>query len=143
MRAPWRGTLVRLRTLLDDWQAQYADPWPIPETEVLERWRPGGLMQKTAVPAVTESDDGFVSVSCETPGASIGWTTQPSEARRERTEVEVMIGSPEDDGRHWHLYTGPFRPESAAIRFGAWRLGFDPSDEVLWERGRPTPGTRP
>ena len=132
-------TLARLRLLLDEWQSKYADPWPVPETELLKRWRPEGRMQKTAQVTLTEAD-GELSVTCETPGASIGWTTQSPGPVREATEVEVLIGSPPVDGRHWHLYSGAFRPEADTIRFGAWRLGFDPSDEVLWER--PGAGSR-
>jgi uncharacterized sulfatase len=125
--------LGRLRVLLEEWQATYADPWPIPETELLQRWRPAGTMQKTQAPAIGWTD-GLLHASCETPGASIGWTTRPPGPRKERTEVEDLIGSPVDDGRSWRLYSGPFHPEADTIRFAAWRLGFEPSDEVLWQR---------
>ena len=69
--------------------------------------------------------------SCATPGASIGWTTQPPGEVRERTDVEVLIGSPEDDGRHWTLYGQPVPRHSGVVRFRAWRLGFQPSEEVV------------
>ncbi|QZY30451.1 sulfatase family protein [Nocardioides coralli] len=124
--------LERLRELLDQWQSRYADPWPIPEAALLEQWRPGGVPQTTATPVVLESD-GELTVTCETPGASIGWTTDQPGTPLERTEVEVLIGSPEDDGRRWHLYTGPFRPPAVPVSVAAWRLGFEASDEVLWE----------
>ncbi len=122
--------LARLRGWLDEWQAEYADPWPLDEAALLESWRPGGDYQRTADPVVTEEDGHWVA-SCATPGASIGWTTQPPGEVRERTDVEVLIGSPEDDGRHWTLYGQPVPRHSGVVRFRAWRLGFEPSEEVV------------
>lgn len=133
--------LERLRAELDGWMAIHAPEWPISETDLIERWRPGGRMQRTAEPAVLVRD-GLVTASCATAGASIGWTIQAPGASRVRTEVELATGAPEDDGRHWSLYSVPFDPapihptrfhpsQSVTLRFRAWRLGFEPSDEVI------------
>ena len=123
--------LERLRALMDDFQRSYADPWPMPEAQVLEQWRPGGRPQRTERPVV-RLVDGLVHASCGTPGASLGWTTQPPGELRELSDVEVMTGAPVDDGRHWSLYTGPLRPPpGATVRVGAFRLGFEASDEVV------------
>jgi uncharacterized sulfatase len=36
------------------------------------------------------------------------------------------------DGRRWHLYTGPVPiVEGESVWFGAWRLGYAPSEQVL------------
>ncbi len=34
--------LDRLRARLEEWRRRYADPWPIPEAEMIREWRPGG-----------------------------------------------------------------------------------------------------
>jgi uncharacterized sulfatase len=123
--------LARLRRRLDEWQATFPEPWPLPEGEIIERWRPGGRLQRTASPKVEEVDGRLVA-SCPTPGASIGWTLAPPGPLRPRTEVEEMTGSPEDDGRRWGLYVDPVPvPDGETVRFRAWRLGFEPSDEVV------------
>ncbi|MCU1437045.1 MAG: sulfatase [Naasia sp.] len=124
------GELDRLRGALDAWLAVQPLPWPISEAELLEAWRPGGTQQRTADPELSIGGRD-ATAACATPGASIGWTTDEPGPLRERSEVEIVTGAPEDDGRHWNLYTGPVRLGDRAVRFRAWRLGFEPSDEVI------------
>jgi len=122
----------RLRAALDAWTERYGDLGLMPESELLERWRPGGLPQRTAPPSVQEGHGRLVA-RCETDGASIGWTTDPPRAPEElapRTSMERVSGSPERDGRYWHLYSEPVPLGAATIWFRAWRLGFEPSAEV-------------
>lgn len=122
--------LDRLRAALDEWTAAYGAMSAIPEHELHETWRPGGRMQVTSAPQVVEVAGAF-EATCETPGASIGWTTDPPRPVRPLTDLEEVIGAPEDDGRHWHLYHRPVRRDEAPrIWFRAWRLGFEPSSAV-------------
>ncbi|MBC7278085.1 sulfatase [Nocardioides sp.] len=123
----------RLRRALDQWRATYGDLGTMPERELLDQWRPGGVPRRTATPEVTVTD-GRVTVSCATPAASIGWTTMPPAEPRDLTPVEQQTGSPVQDGRHWHVYADPFLlPEGADVWIAAWRLGYAPSNEVRLE----------
>ena len=127
----FRADLERLRGALDEWMARYGDLGAIPEEELEERWRPGGSPRTTAAPVVA-SVDGRVSVTSPTDGARIGWTTDvPNEATDPIGAMQREIGMPEDDGRRWHLYTGPDSlPAGRRLTLRAWRIGFRPSDEV-------------
>lgn len=122
--------LARLRLALDAWVEQYGEMWALPEEELHARWRPDGRPQVAEAPELTV-DDGVVVARCATPGASIGWTTDPPGPVRPLTDLEVVIGAPEDDGRHWHLYHRPVELDAGArIWFRAWRLGYDAGPEV-------------
>ena len=123
-------TKRRLRVALQDWREEYGDLGILPERELLEQWRPGGHARITAAPLVVVHD-GVVTASSSTEGASIGWTADPPGPIAERSLIERQSGSPLLDGRQWHLYAGPVPvPDSGAIWFGAWRLGYKPSEEV-------------
>jgi N-sulfoglucosamine sulfohydrolase len=126
-----REALERLRAALDEWIERYGDLGQLPEDELIERWRPGGRMQATEAPEVVQQDDGRVVATCATPGASIGWTTDPPGQAKPLNPLWDAIGMPDQDGRHWLLYTGPVEPPAAqAVWFRAWRLGYQPSDDV-------------
>lgn len=114
-----RDVLRRMRGALADWIAETKDLGFVPEEELLERWRPGGVWSVTATPEAApagpfnESID--VRLSCTTPGSSIVYTT--------------------DSGAdaYWRLYTGPIEiQESTTIRARAGRLGFRDSAEVTF-----------
>ncbi|WP_221583506.1 sulfatase [Microbacterium sp. G2-8] len=126
----YRDVRDRLRRALDEWRDTHGDLGVDSEVALLERWRPGGSPRATASPEV-HTTGGAVTVTCTTPGASIGWTATPPGAVRERTNIEEQSGSPRQDGRHWNLYTAPFSPpEGSDIWVGAWRLGYAPSEEI-------------
>lgn len=128
-------TLDRLRGALDEWMRTYPDLGVLPEDELLEQWRPGGRAPRTSSPTVTVVE-GRISAASETPGASIAWTTVAPGPVPDRTGLEVTTGAPLPDGRRWQLYRGPFSPPPGTeIFLGAWRLGYEPSEEV-----RVTPG---
>ena len=45
--------------------------------------------------------------------------------------VAGLIGMPVQDGRHWHLYSGPVdAPAAGQVWVCAWRLGHAPSEDV-------------
>jgi uncharacterized sulfatase len=75
--------------------------------------------------------DGRVVARCETPGASIAWTTDPPGPVGELTELERQTGSPRPDGRRWNLYSAPLIRPAVPVWFGAWRLGHAPSPQVV------------
>lgn len=132
-----REVLERLRARLEEWRLRYADPWPVPEEEMLREWRPGGALRPTAAPEVVRVGD-LLHATCATPGASVGWTTDPPGEVRPPTQVEQVTGAPLDDGRRWQLYTAPVPDPGTPVTFGAWRLGYAPSDEVLLTPTSPT-----
>lgn len=124
-------TKRRLREALQNWRDEYGDLGTVPEVELLDQWRPGGVESVTEAPVITTTAGGITAV-CSTAGASIAWTTDPPGPVGERSGIERQSGSPIPDGRRWHLYTGAVAPpEAERVWFGAWRLGFAPSEEVL------------
>jgi uncharacterized sulfatase len=123
-------TVTRMRAVLCDWQERYGDLGLMNEDALIESWRPGGKRQVTAMPVITETTRGL-EATCDTPGASIGWTTvEPGVPGRTLGMLERLGGSPEDDGRSWQLYTGLVEPHGRPVWFKAWRLGFEPSPDV-------------
>ncbi|MGH9835560.1 MAG: sulfatase family protein [Blastocatellia bacterium] len=109
--------LKRMRAVLDKWQKETKDLGLVPEMELRERMRPGGVWQKVAQPAVSEQVSGDsvkLKIGCSTEGASIAYTTEGGGNAR------------------WRLYTGELtlkRP--VALRIKGCRLGYLDSDEVM------------
>lgn len=46
--------------------------------------------------------------------------------------MEKVAGTRADDGRRWHLYAVPVTTDEQTVWFQAWRLGFEPSQEVAF-----------
>lgn len=125
-----RRVLTRMRRALDDWRRETGDLGLIPEHELWEIRRPGGVWARTATPEISAvMDRGLkwqVTITCATPGASIAWTTSDDEQPR------------------WNLYTGSLRltkEEAARLRARAIRLGYLESDEARPAVAAPTGGT--
>jgi N-sulfoglucosamine sulfohydrolase len=131
----YAGQIERFRVALDEWRATYDDLGLVPEAELIERWRPGGAFQPTEAPKVRVAN-GQVVAACPTVGASIGWTTDPpaldgTVSANPTAALGRVVGDPDLEGRHWHLYSGPFAaPRGATLWFRAQRLGFRPSLDV-------------
>jgi uncharacterized sulfatase len=122
--------LERLSGALAHWQATYGDLGLIPEAELIERWRPGGLSPATE-PPVVRIVDGQVMASCATVGASIGWTTDPPRPDQAPSILGRVTGDPETGGRAWRLYSAPFAaPSGTTLWFRAQRLGYQASADV-------------
>ena len=108
-------TLARMRAALDDWIARTGDLGTVPERAMIERMWPGMVQPVTAAPHI-EFSGGKVTLSSDTPGASIAYT--------------IGEGEPES-GR---LYSGPFEVASGSvISARAIRYGYAPSDTILHE----------
>jgi arylsulfatase A-like enzyme len=126
----YAADLERLRSALVLWQQAYGDLGLIPESELIERWRPGGAPQVTEPPAV-QIAGGRIVATCATEGASIGWTTDPPGSDEAPGVLSKVTGDPETGGRAWRLYTAPFpAPAEATLWFRAQRLGFQASADV-------------
>lgn len=112
-----QDVLKRMRAVLDKWQKDTKDLGLVPEMELRERMRPGGVWQKVAQPVVGEQVSGDsvkLKIGCSTEGSSIAYTT--GEGRDAR----------------WKLYTGELtlkRP--AVLRVKGCRFGYLDSDEVV------------
>src|SRR5699024_3179835 len=99
----------RLRAALDDWRDAVGDLGALPETELLEQWRPGGARRETATPNVT-GEGAALTATCATPGATVAWTSDPPAVPRPLNPIEEQSGSPRQDGRRWRLFRGLFTP---------------------------------
>lgn len=126
----YQPDLERLRRALTAWTESYGDLGEMPEAELEECWRPGGEPRRTSEPRVVRSA-ADLTAHCDTPGASIGWTTDPPGVCRPLSAMEEAVGQAEDDGRYWRLYVTPVSREAGSrVWFRAWRLGYRPSREV-------------
>lgn len=131
----YAADLQRLRDALDRWHKDYPDLGLMPETELLQRWRPDGRFSQTEPPEVKIEADKVIA-TCATEGAVIGWTavppnTQPANANNPLAAMGKTVGNPEMDGRSWQLYNGPFAvPNGRILWFRAHRLGYLESEEI-------------
>jgi hypothetical protein len=109
-----------MRQVLDAWQKETGDLGLVPEGDLRERMRPGGVWARVAAPAVNDGQPraGLVrlSVTSETPGASFAYTTDTGDTLR------------------WRLLTGTIELAApVAVRIKACRLGFLDSEVVTRE----------
>lgn len=104
--------LAEMRAALDSWIERTGDPLAANEIEVIKNriWPPGGEQPATAAPQVEiDRATRTVKLTCDTPGASLGYK-QPGE--------EV-----------WRVYDGPFRYETIPpLYYVAHRLGWKPTE---------------
>ena len=128
--------LERLRGGLDRWEQMYPDLGMLAETELLQRWRPGGVFSTTESPDV-RIENGMIIATCATEGASIGWTVDPPASPQDSITApepslsREFVGDPDTGGRYWRLYSGPFDVHSdATLWFRAHRLGYLESEDV-------------
>ena len=110
--------LERLRDTLEAWQVEVGDTGMVPEPVLIEETRPDGRKARAAAPTMAvepipgEPDRVRVTLSCDTPGASIvyGLGDEPATKR---------------------LYAQPFTVESQTnVRALACRLGYRDSDAL-------------
>jgi hypothetical protein len=147
--------LHRLRKALADWQRTYDDLGLVPEEELIERWRPGGVTPTTEPPKV-EIVENQIRATCPTPGASIAWTIDPppdppAPALNPHDIAALLLAgstglpsgmrAPElptpqatPKRRRWRLYAGRFAPPSdTRLWFRACRIGYCNSEDVAIE----------
>lgn len=121
--------VARLRGALDDWTERYGDLGLLPEEELEEQWRPGGFRRRTAEP-VAAVRDGMLTVRSDTPGSIVGWTADGPRQDEPAPALAGEFGATAPDRRRWHPYSGPVAV-ATEVRVKAWRLGYEPSTEVL------------
>jgi hypothetical protein len=127
----YKEDLVRLRKACEEWRRTVGDMGEIPESEMVARWHPAGVVPKTAAPIfipITPSRPGrdavmdvaivdgpcLIQIHSATQGASIAWTTQ------------------EGSEPKWRLYTQPLWLPAGThtLRAIAVRVGYQDSAEV-------------
>lgn len=118
----YADVLARMRGELDRWFQDVGDLGEIPEIEMLEAMWPGLEQPVTAIPQATiatnDRRDRVVTLSSETPGASIGYRFTGGETGR------------------WELYTTPFEwPSGTDIEAKAVRYGYAESAVALISAG--------
>ena len=113
-----QSELKRLRQALDQWQKETKDVGSIPEDELREQMRPGGVWAQASMPKIAMIGNVGASITvrltCETPGASMAYTTEAGDRAR------------------WKLYSQEItlkRP--VRLRAKACRLGFIDSSELV------------
>jgi len=106
-------TLTRLRDALDAWIESTGDlGLVLPEKDMVAEHLWPDLSQPATAAATLSLEDGRVTLSCETSGASIGYRTSPDDP--------------------WSVYTGPFpTPEAESVAVITHRVGFKPTIEWL------------
>lgn len=111
--AQYKDVLQKMRLALDAWQRETKDLGSVPEGELRERMRAGGVWQKLPQPKLAVSGLS-IKATTEDPGASIVYTRESGDRPR------------------WKLYTSPVEIKGKAVfRFKACRFGFLDSDEVV------------
>jgi len=109
----YREVVKRMRKAVTGWMEEINDLGFVPEPTLNEQFRPGGKKQKTSDVVMQAEKTGGgqkITLSCPTPGASIGWrkSTDPAKA--------------------WRLYTSPIELKAGeTISAKACRIGFDDS----------------
>jgi N-sulfoglucosamine sulfohydrolase len=118
-RPEMRAILERMRAVHQNWVEDTGDLGAIPESDLAERYWPGGVRPVTASPLIDPpggANPAAVSISCPTEGASIAFTLES------------------DDDPRWQLYTEPIRIEGdALLRARAVRYGYAESAETRAE----------
>lgn len=113
-----QAVLKKMRAALAQWQKETKDLGLVPEDQLRERMRPGGIWAKVEKPVIRESastaDSVKLKFSSPTEGASMAYTTEEGKNAR------------------WLLYTGDVTLKRAGvIRVKACRLGYLDSEEVV------------
>jgi N-sulfoglucosamine sulfohydrolase len=112
-----RQVLMRMREALKEWQTETKDLGLVPETDLMERMRPGGNWVRVLQPTLYEiatTHPVRVKIHCASAGASIAYTTETGADAR------------------WMLYTGELElKRPTRLRAKACRLGYRDSEEVV------------
>ena len=109
----YNDKLSELRLALEEWIAETNDPLAMPEPEVIRTrlWPPHGKQPVTKQPQVHAEPAGGkshrVTISCKTPGASIGYRTK--------------------DKGPWTVYRKPFETTVSSLEVVTHRIGWKPT----------------
>ena len=111
----YQEKLNELRVEMDRWLTEIGDVPNLEERKLVDRlWSGRDSKPKTSQPIIT-SENGKVSISCETDGASIGYKI-------------VKDGK---TPKSWMVYQNPIElPKDAKLKVQAHRIGFVPSKTI-------------
>lgn len=108
----YEETLLRMRSALETWVAETGDYGAIPEKEMLsEMWHGQGSPPITAKPTPYHVG-GKTKLASITPGASIAYRKRGNE--------------------RWEVYTKPIETNNDSYECIAMRLGYEPSEIVIF-----------
>ena len=106
--------LIELSGEMNSWLNEIRDHPNLPERDLIDQlW--GGREEKpvTSEPIIS-TEENIVTISCDTPGASIGYK---------------ILSQSKEESRSWMIYSGPFEvPAGDSIRVNAHRIGYEPSE---------------
>ncbi len=109
----YKDKLEELRNEAEHWMAATGDKGFVPEAELANKFWPGGVQPKTAVPNY-QWRNGRLVVNCETPGASIGYR---------------IVDNAGGHDERWQVYTAPINlEEGESLVAKAHRLGYKVSE---------------
>lgn len=109
--------LERLKSEMDDWLLRINDNPDMSERELVAKiWGGSSAKPKTEAPVVS-FDEGKVSLSCGTQGASFSY----------------KIIHNHNEPEKWQIYTQPFRiAKGSKLKIQAHRIGFEESGTLEW-----------
>jgi hypothetical protein len=107
-----------MREATEAWQVEIGDTGLVPEAVLMEEMKPHGKSLATAPPTITRAG-GFVTLKCETEGASIVYQTPNNSSGADDDDND----NDNDNWGDWRLYVKSF-PHSGPLRAQACRLGY-------------------
>jgi len=126
-----REVLSKLRAELDTWRRETGDLGDVPESQLVERFWPGGEQPGTARPAfVVNAPEDRAGEAREEGGVFTGPMTLAFYCATQGASIAYTTDAGEDP--HWRLYSGPLRlPEGRTlVRARAVRYGYAESPEL-------------
>ncbi|AUS06279.1 sulfatase [Tamlana carrageenivorans] len=112
----YQDKLVELRKEMDRWLRAIGDDPNLPESELINKlWNGSNTQPITSDPKVS-LNNGNITISCDTEGASVGYK---------------IVNAGNKTSKTWHIYNGPFEiPSDATLEIKAHRIGFKPSKAI-------------
>ncbi len=114
----YKDKIDELRDEMDQWLKVIGDNPDLPEGELIKKLWNGKNKQPATSAPVIDNDNGEISITCKTEGASIGYKILKA---REKSQPS------------WEVYQNPLvLPEGAELQVKAHRIGFKASDIAVY-----------
>lgn len=112
----YQEKLKALSSEMDNWLGAIEDNPDLPEAELIKKlWNDNDTQPVTSEPIIN-NDNGRVTISCETEGASIGFK---------------VVENGEKAQKYWEVYKNTIElPKGAKLLVQAHRIGYKPSETV-------------
>ena len=112
----YKDKLNELRSEMDNWLAVIEDNPDLSEAELIKKLWNGNDEQPVTSKPIINKDNGKVTISCETKGASIGYK---------------IISKSGKTPKSWKIYQNPIElPEEYNLIVKAHRIGYKPSKTI-------------